>query len=392
MHFLNRVLFLAVTVAGTVGTAAVCAEEQQQVVAVQNPMQVDVKEYLARLKLPPGFEISIYAENVTGARSMAIGPNGTLFVGTFTAWGQPPYGKVYAIRDHDGDGRADEVITIAEGLNHPNGVAVHNGSLYVAEISRILRYDDIENRLHNPPEPLVINDSYPEEFHHGWKFIRFGPDGRLYVPVGAPCNICEPEEPYSTITSILPDGSDLRIFARGIRNSVGFDWHPLTGELWFTDNGRDLWGDDRPPEELNHAPRPGLHFGYPYRYGRNLADDTFATEMKDAAFTPAALEMPAHRAPLGMRFYTGSMFPETFRNQILIAQHGSWNRRRPDGYLVSIARMDGDRVVAYEDFAAGWLVGVSYWGRPVDVEILPDGSLLISDDHAHVIYRVTYRR
>ncbi|MGH8248544.1 MAG: PQQ-dependent sugar dehydrogenase [Gammaproteobacteria bacterium] len=365
------------------------AQEAEQTVAI-NPMQVDPHEYVKKISLPKGFSISIYADQVTGARSMAQSPNGTLFVGTFTEWGKPPYGKVYAIIDQDNDHKADEVITVAEGLNHSNGVALRDGNLYVSELNRILRYDDIEINLRKPPAPVVINDSYPTEFHHGWKFIRFGPDGRLYVPVGAPCNMCEPKEPHSTITSMKPDGTDLQIFARGIRNSVGFDWDPQTRELWFTDNGRDGWGNERPPEELNHAPRAGLHFGFPYRYGNNIEDTTFKTTMKDADFTPAAIELPAHRAGLGMRFYTGKSFPAEYRNQIFIAHHGSWNRSPPDGYRVSLVRLKDGNPAGYEDFATGWLIDEKFWGRPVDVEIAADGSLFVSDDFAHVIYRISY--
>ena len=214
---------------------------------------------LADIVLPPGFSISVYASNVPGARSMTLGTNGTLFVGSRAE------GKVYALVDSDGDGRADEVITIASGLRSPNGVAFRNGALYVAEINRILRFDAIETRLKNPPKAVVVSAAFPDKSHHGWKFIRFGPDGRLYVPVGAPCNVCEEKDPrFASIMRMNPDGSNLEIFAKGVRNTVGFDWHPRTGELWFTDNGRDWLGDNQPPDELNRAPKLGLHFGFPY--------------------------------------------------------------------------------------------------------------------------------
>lgn len=357
--------------------------------AVSNPMNVDPKQYLSKIKLPPGFKISMYAEGVTGARSMALSPDGTLFVGTFGEWGGDPTGKVYAIRDNNNDYQADEIITVAENLHWPNGVAVRDGNLYVAEISRILRYDNIEKNLNNPPEPVVIS-TYPLEFHHGWKFIRFGPDGKLYVPVGAPCNSCEPDENHGLISRINPDGSAKEVYARGIRNSVGFDWHPVTKELWFTDNGKDEWGDDVPPEELNHAPRPGLHFGYPYRYGKSLLDKDFKTDKKAEAFQPAALELPAHSAGLGMRFYTGKSFPEQYKNQIFIAYHGSWNRSQPDGFRITLVKLKDNKAVSYEHFATGWLIGDKFWGRPVDIEIMPDGSMLVSDSHAHCIYRISY--
>jgi glucose/arabinose dehydrogenase len=300
-------------------------------------------------------------------------------------------GKVYAVIDKNKDNKADEVLTIASDLFLPNGVAFKDGDLYIAEINRILKLENIESRLNDPPDPVVVNDRYPDKTWHGWKFIRFGPDGKLYVPVGAPCNICESEEEiFGTITRINPDGSGREIFARGIRNTVGFDWHPETKELWFTDNGRDNWGDDRPPEELNHAPKPGLHFGFPYRYGKSLIDTTFKTTMKESDFQPAALEMAAHNAALGMRFYTGKMFPAEYRNKIFIAQHGSWNRSKPDGYRVVVVTLENNKAMKFEHFAEGWLLGEKYWGRPVDVEILPDGSLLVSDDFASSIYRISY--
>jgi len=356
-----------------------------------NPISVDVDEYLGNISLPPGFRISVYARGVDGARSMALGPEGTLFVGTRFNANREAVGKVYAIRDEDGDSVAEKVTTIAEGLNMPNGVAIHNGDLYVAEVNRIIRFDDIEKKLDNPPAPVVITDDYPDDFMHGWKFIRFGPDNKLYVPVGAPCNTCEPDSNHGVITRIDADGKNRETFAMGIRNTVGFDWHPDTDELWFTDNGRDMWGDDKPPEELNHAPRPGMHFGYPYRFGKTLVDDQFETDLKDSDFTPAALELPAHNAAIGMRFYTGNSFPDDYSHQALIALHGSWNRAVPDGYRVIVAKFKDNKAVTYEDFASGWLTDEKkFWGRPVDIEILPDGSILVSDDHANCIYRISY--
>jgi glucose/arabinose dehydrogenase len=340
-----------------------------------------------KIKLPPGFTISIYASDVPGARSMALSPAGTLFVGTRDE------GKVYAIRDLNHDGRADHVVIITRGLNMPNGVAFRDGALYVAEVSRVLRFDDIEARLENPPQPVVVNDSFPRDRHHGWKFIRFGPDRKLYVPVGAPCNICEPgDERYASILRMNPDGSGLEVFARGIRNTVGFDWHPGTRELWFTDNGRDMLGDDRPPDELNYAPQKGMHFGFPYCHGSNIADPEFGRKHNCSEFTPPAIELGPHVASLGMRFYTGTMFPPEYRNQIFIAEHGSWNRTRPIGYRVTLVQLQGNRAVKYEVFAEGWLEGDRPWGRPVDVQVMPDGALLVSDDYAGAIYRIAYRK
>jgi glucose/arabinose dehydrogenase len=269
---------------------------------------------------------------------------------------------------------------------------VREGALYVAEIGRILRFPDIEARLETPPEPEVVTGAYPEDRSHGWKFIAFGPDGLLYVPVGAPCNVCAPEEPiYASITRIRPEGSAPEIFARGIRNTVGFDWHPETGELWFTDNGRDWLGDDQPPDELNRAPEPGMHFGFPHCHAAGIPDPEHGGPAHPCdRFTPPVQVLGPHVAALGMRFYTGEQFPEEYRNQIFIAEHGSWNRSEPLGYRVTLVRLEGDRAVSYETFAEGWLQGGNAWGRPVDVLVMPDGALLVSDDHGGAIYRITY--
>ncbi|HOB74291.1 MAG TPA: sorbosone dehydrogenase family protein [Phycisphaerae bacterium] len=342
---------------------------------------------LSRIRLPEGFRIEIYSRRLDGARSMTFGKEGTLFVGTRKE------GKVYAVVDRDRDGVGDVVYTLATGLNEPNGVAFKDGHLYVQEISRLLRFDNIEKHLDAPPRPKVISRDFPSDAHHGWKFIAFGPDGLLYVPVGAPCNICvRRERIYATITRLDPDkGGQPEIFAEGIRNTVGFDWHPKTRELWFTENGRDWLGDDLPPDELNHAPRPGMHFGYPACYGKGNPDPEFGRGKDCSQFTPPVLELPAHVAALGMRFYTGKMFPKEFQNQIFIAEHGSWNRTVPVGYRVTLVRLEGNRAVRYEPFATGWLQGREAWGRPVDVQVAPDGSLLVSDDKAGVIYRISYK-
>lgn len=339
-----------------------------------------------KIRLPQGFRISVYADNVPGARSMTLGERGTLFVGTRDE------GKIYAISAGDDGTRASRVITLATGLDTPNGVAFRKGALYVAEMSRILRYDNIEARLSNPPRPVVVNNRFPKDSHHGWKFIRFGPDGLLYVPVGAPCNNCEPDPArYAAIFRMRPDGSRLEQFARGIRNTVGFDWHPETRELWFTDNGRDWLGNERPPDELNHAPQPGMNFGYPYCHGRSIADPEFGTKHACSEFTPPVAELGAHVAALGMRFYTGGQFPAEYHQQIFIAEHGSWNRIPPLGYRIMLVRLQDGRPVGYEIFAEGWLRGLSAWGRPVDLQVMPDGALLVSDDKAGAIYRISYR-
>jgi glucose/arabinose dehydrogenase len=339
---------------------------------------------LDTIKLPPGFRISLYADKVPGARSMALSPDGTLFVGTRGD-------KVYALPNRSHGKRADEVIVFASGLNTPNGVAFRDGALFVAEINRILRFDAAASRLRTPPAPVVVNSSFPSDGHHGWKFIRFGPDGLLYVPVGAPCNICEPDPArYAAIFRIKPDGSSLERYAGGVRNTVGFDWSPDKQELWFTDNGRDWFGNDAPPDELNHAPRIGMNFGYPYCHGKNLADSEFGSKHACSEFTPPAMELGPHVASLGMRFYTGAMFPEPYRKQIFIAEHGSWNRIPPLGYRVTLVKLHEGKAASYEIFAEGWLqFGIS-WGRPVDVQVMPDGALLVSDDKAGVIYRISY--
>jgi glucose/arabinose dehydrogenase len=351
-----------------------------------SPAGCQTASNLKSIRVPPGFSIHMYAAKVPGARSMTLGERGTVFVGSR---GQ---GNVYALVDRDGDHKADEVIVVAKGLNKPNGVAFRNGALYVAEMSRILRFDRIESHLADPGTPVVVNDDFPRDTHHGWKFIAFGPDGMLYVPVGAPCNVCEREDPrYASIMRMRPDGSGLETFARGVRNTVGFDWHPETKELWFTDNGRDWLGDDFPPDELNHAPVKDLHFGFPYWHGRDIRDPKFGSGMKSGEFVPPAQELGPHVASLGMRFYTGSMFPESYRNQIFIAEHGSWNRSTRIGYRVTIVRLEGGKAKGYEVFAEGWLSGGEAWGRPVDVLVMPDGSLLVSDDKAGAIYRITYQ-
>ena len=338
------------------------------------------------ISLPEGFRIALFADDVPDARSMALGPEGVLFVGTRRA------GRVYALVDDDRDYRADRTIIIATGLRMPNGVAWKDGDLYVAEVSRVIRFKSIADRLKADMPYAVVNDSFPDETRHGWKFIRFGPDGRLYVPVGAPCNVCrETDRQFSTIMRMNADGTGLEVFAEGVRNSVGFDWHPRTRELWFTDNGRDWLGDDFPPDELNHAPTAGLHFGFPFFHGLNVPDPVFGEHVPQRDVEPPAQTLGPHVAALGMRFYTGSMFPQDQRGQIFIAEHGSWNRSQPIGYRITRVRLEGNRAVSYDVFASGWLNDERVMGRPVDLEILADGSMLVSDDDAGRIYRITYK-
>ncbi|MBX3080377.1 MAG: sorbosone dehydrogenase family protein [Anaerolineae bacterium] len=338
---------------------------------------------LNNIRLPAGFKIEVYASGIPNARSMTFGANGTLFVGSRSA------GKVYAVTGGLG---ATKVSVIASGLNQPNGVAFRDGALYVAEQTRVIRFDNIEANLAKPPRPVVVNANFPSQSLHGWKFIKFGPDGKLYVPVGAPCNICQMNlNVYGTIMRMNPDGSGLEVYATGIRNTVGFDWNPSTGALWFTDNGIDTLGDDIPPDELNQAAQAGMNFGFPFCHGGVIVDRQFGAGHTCTEFTPPVQALGAHVAALGMRFYTGSMFPVEYQNQIFIAEHGSESRSVPDGYRVTLVRLDGSgRAVSYESFAEGWLQGNTAWGRPVDVQVMADGSLLVSDDRAGAIYRISY--
>jgi glucose/arabinose dehydrogenase len=356
---------------------------------IQNA-KADVK--LDQLKLPAGFKIDVWAADIPNARSMAISDNGIVFVGNRQEK------NVYAVVDENGDGKADAKFILAEGLRMPNGVAYKDGDLYVAEVSRILRFKDIKNNLTNPKYEVVY-DGYPTDGHHGWKFIAFGPDGMLYVPVGAPCNICEKDNPiYASITRIdvTKPGTKPEVYAHGVRNTVGFDWRPGTSELWFTDNGRDMMGDDIPECELNRVTAKGQHFGYPYWHAGTVKDPDFGDKGKAAsAYVAPAAKMGPHNAPLGMRFYEGRMFPTAYKNQAIIAKHGSWNRSKKVGYQVVVAKIDAaGKVTGQEVLISGWLNDATQdvWGRPVDVQELPDGSLLVSDDMANCIYRVTYSK
>jgi glucose/arabinose dehydrogenase len=341
---------------------------------------------LDTITLPPGFTITVYADNVPNARGMALGQDGTIFVGTMDK------GNVYAVMDKNGDHRADEVLTIARGLHMPVGVAYRKGSLYVSAVDRILRFDDVESQLKRLPPPVVITDRFPKDTSHGWKFIAFGPDGKLYVPVGAPCNICEPDpERYALIARVDQDGSGYEVVARGVRNSVGFDWDPTTHDLWFTDNGRDYLGDNQPPDELNHASKAGLHFGYPYCHGGTISDPEYGNKHACREFIAPMVTLGPHVASLGMRFYTGAMFPLKYQRQIFIAEHGSWNRSEKIGYRVTLVSRDEQGELRYSVFAEGWLQGQKAWGRPADVLVMPDGALLVSDDSAGAIYRISYK-
>lgn len=344
------------------------------------------------LRLPPGFHIEILSDAVPNARQLALDAHGTLYAGSRRA------GRVYAIRT-DLPHRPPRVEVILDHLEMPSGIAVHEGDLYVADINRVLRLPDIANhretRFRDLPRPELLTAALPADYHHGWKFIGFGPDGRLYVPVGVPCNVCLRANPtYGTILRLDTKRPGLapEIFARGVRNSVGFDWHPVSGELWFTDNGRDHMGDDVPPDELNRVRSPEEHFGFPYFHGGDVADPEFGRGRDPGDFSPPALRIQAHSAPLGMRFYTGTQFPEDYRGRIFIAEHGSWNRSSKVGYRVTMVTLNArHEVIDYRPFVEGWLDGERNWGRPADVLVAADGSLLIADDQAGAVYRVTWR-
>ncbi|MBT9189197.1 PQQ-dependent sugar dehydrogenase [Zobellia russellii] len=362
------------------------AQEKEPMVTYDEP---ESKLPIDRLKLPDGFKIEVYADSVDGARSMAMGDDGTLFVGTRNEK------KIYAIQDRDRDFKADRVIELDTTLESPNGIAYRNGSLYVADVSTLYRYDNIEANLNSVPERKVIYDDYPEAFHHGWKYIAFGPDDKLYVPVGAPCNICDStvvDKRFASITRMDPDGSNREIYAHGVRNTVGFTWHPETKEMYFTDNGRDMMGDDIPPCELNRVTEAGQHFGYPFCHGGTIKDPEFGDQRPCSDFVAPVQNLGAHVAPLGVKFYTGDMFPEKYKQYAFIAEHGSWNRSKKSGYRISLVKLENNEAVAYETFLEGWLDEESQeaFGRPVDVLFLKDGSLLISDDFGDAIYRVSY--
>lgn len=347
----------------------------------------DNRAVLNKIRIPKGFAISFFAEGIDNARSITLGDNGIVYVATGRR------NAVYALQDRDGDGRAEKRFLIASGLNMPNGIAYVDGSLYVAEIHRIIKFENISRNLAHPPQPVVVYDQFPRKRHHGWKYLRIGPDGKLYTAVGAPCNICDPKQPiFASLVRLNRDGSGFEIIAGGIRNTVGFDWHPATRELFFTENGRDYLGDDAPPEELNKWTEKGQHFGYPYCHA-DIPDPKFGRGKDCRRYVLPEWRFKAHMAPLGVRFYRGSQFPERYRGQMLVALHGSWNRSQPHGYRVVLIRFRQGKPVSETVFADGWLEKNGHvLGRPVDIIELPDGSLLVSDDHRGAIYRIAYQK
>lgn len=342
---------------------------------------------LETITLPEGFKIDVFNIDVPNARQMALGDQGTLFIGTRKE------GAVYAVQDKDGDNYAETKFIIAEGLRMPSGLVFHDGDLYVGAVSRILRFADIEENMQNPPKPLVVSDAFATDGHHGWKYLGLGPDNKLYVPVGAPCNVCD-EAGYAEIKSMNLDGTDIQSFAQGVRNSVGLAWHPESKELWFTDNGRDWMGDDSPDCELNHAPKAGMHFGFPYCHQGNMLDPEFGDGKSCADYVKPKINLGPHVAPLGLDFYSGNVFPDEYKNNAFIAEHGSWNRSEKIGYRIKRIEFNTEHQATRQSvFAQGWLSKdkKDVWGRPNDVISMPDGSLLISDDFAGAIYRVTYK-
>ncbi|WP_426104633.1 PQQ-dependent sugar dehydrogenase [Massilia sp. TSP1-1-2] len=341
---------------------------------------------LANFTLPPGFSMTVFADKVNAARSMAVSPSGIVYVGSGAA------GKVVALVSSKRDNVIDKVVTVAEGLDTPIGVAWLNGALYVGEVSRVIRFDNIDSTYDKSPKVNVLKVSLPSDKWHGGKVIKAGPDGKLYIPVGAPCNVCNKEnEPYSKIHRMNPDGSSLEEYARGIRNTVGFAFHPTTGQLWFTDNGRDMLGDNLPSDKLHVAPKAGMHFGFPYCAGGVVPDPEFAAGRKCAEFEEPVAKLGPHVAALGLAFNTGSQFPAQYKNQLFVAEHGSWNRAQKSGYRVALVTLHENKMVSDTVFIDGFIQNGEVVGRPVDIAFLADGSMLVSDDHRGRIYRVTYK-
>jgi glucose/arabinose dehydrogenase len=337
---------------------------------------------VGKIKVPPGFKVSLWASGINNARVMTWGEKGTLFVSSRVA------GNVYAVTDSGGH---RTVKTIATGLNLPNGVAFKDGTLYIAEVSRITKMAGIEGKLDSPPPLEVVYDILPRDLPHGWKYLAFGPDGKLYFNIGAPCNICIPPDTHANISRVNPDGSGFEYFARGVRNSVGFDWHPVTKELYFATHGRDWLGDDVPSDRLDVAPMKGLHFGFPYCHQGDILDPEFGKGHACGEFAGPLLKTGPHVAGNGVHFYTGSMFPAEYKNRIFLAQRGSWNRSQKVGFRVMMVTLRPGNVPTYEVFAEGWLQGQDIWGRPVYTQEMKDGSLLVSDDYAGAIYRIAYQ-
>jgi len=341
---------------------------------------------LANFKLPPGFKAEVWATGVVGGRSMVRGDSGKIYMGTRAI------GRVYEITDN-GAARSSRVVV--DKLTQPSGVALRNGSLYVFAIDKVLRFDGIEATPGAQPVDMTAAFKLPPEQHHNWKYVAFGPDGKLYVPFGAPCNICEPPPEYAQIRRYNADGSGMEVIARGVRNTQGFAWHPVTGEMWFTDHGRDWMGDDSPEDELNRMPRSGLFFGFPYCHAAAIPDKDIRRANACDGVTLPVRTMGPHAAVMGVHFYTGSMFPAEYKNTMFIARKGSWNRTQKFGYDVVTVQADADGTNArITPFMTGFLDSSTnaFSGRPTYFLQLPDGSLLISDEQLGAIYRISYSR
>ncbi|HEY2993226.1 MAG TPA: PQQ-dependent sugar dehydrogenase [Methylomirabilota bacterium] len=337
-----------------------------------------------KLKAPPGFKVELWAAELANARAMTWGDKGTLFVSSRVA------GNVYAVVDKGG---TRETKVIAKGLNLPNGVAFKDGTLYIAEISRISKMEGIEDKLDSPPQMVTVYDTLPKDVPHGWKYLAFGPDGKLYFNIGAPCNICMPPDTHANISRVNADGTGFEYFVHGVRNSVGFDWHPVSKELYFSTHGRDWLGDNSPSDKLDWAPKKGMHFGYPFCHGGDTLDPELGKGKSCKDYVAPILKTGPHVAGNGVMFYTGSMFPPEYKNRILLAQRGSWNRGEKVGYRVMMVTLSGNgKVAKYEPFVQGWLQGQEIWGRPVYTTHMKDGSVLISDDYVGAIYRVSYSK
>ncbi len=341
---------------------------------------------LDRIKLPPGFKIEVWAAGLPGARAMALADNGKMYVGT------RPLGRIYEVSDN---GSQRSVRVVVDKLNQP-AAAYRNGSLYVFAVDKVLRYDGITTNPNVAPVDMTEVFKLPKEQHHNWKYVAFGPDGKLYVPFGAPCNICEPPSgEYAQIRRYNPDGSGMEVLATGVRNSVGFDWHPVTKELWFSNHGRDWMGDDTPNDTIWRLSRKGMSAGFPYCHEGKIADpDVKKANPCEGVDQPVALMGP-HAATMGVMFYTGTMFPPEYRNVLFNARKGSWNRTQKIGYDVVTVRATADgKNAKVEPFMTGFMdpATQNFWGRPAYMTQLPDGSVLVSDEQLGAIYRITYSR
>ena len=342
-----------------------------------------------KLKVPAGFKVEVWADGVPEARSLALGDKGTVFVSNRISK------NVYAVVERNGQ---REVKTILKGMNAPNGIVFSKGTLYVAERNRITSYADIEDHLDNPGEGKVIVDNLDPTTApgHFWKFLAMGPDNKLYFNIGSPQNITMPTYMQAAIMRVDPKTGVLENYAQGVRNTVGFDWNPKTHQLWFTEHGRDWLGDDSPSDELNVATKAGQHFGFPYCHQGDTPDPEYGKNRSCKEFTPPAAKLGTHVAPLGMRFYNGKMFPKEYQGDIFIARHGSWNRTTKQGYDVIRVSVNGNKVVKTEPFLTGFLTDdradPPMWGRPVDVMVMKDGALLVSDDYNGILYRVSYKK